>query len=70
MATKGQTGIRIVDAGMRQLWQTGYMHNRVLMIVASFLINNYLIHWKQGENGFLILCLMLTLRVIILTGNG
>ncbi|MFV9931580.1 MAG: FAD-binding domain-containing protein [Francisella endosymbiont of Hyalomma asiaticum] len=37
---------------MRQLWQTGYVHNRVRMIVASFLINNCLIHWKQGENGF------------------
>lgn len=49
---QGQTGIPIVDAGMRQLWQTGYMHNRVRMIVASFLIKNCLIHWKQGEKWF------------------
>ncbi|AJI55202.1 FAD binding domain of DNA photolyase family protein [Francisella philomiragia] len=48
----GQTGIPIVDAGMRELWQTGYMHNRVRMIVASFLIKNCLIHWKYGEKWF------------------
>lgn len=45
----GQTGIPIVDAGMRELWQTGYMHNRVRMIVASFLIKNCLIDWRKGE---------------------
>ena len=45
---KGQTGIPIVDAGMRELWQTGYMHNRVRMIVASFLTKNLLIHWQHG----------------------
>ena len=45
---KGQTGIPIVDAGMRELWQTGYMHNRVRMIVASFLIKNLRIHWREG----------------------
>lgn len=49
---KGQTGIPIIDAGMRQLWQTGYMHNRVRMIVASFLIKNLLIHWHEGEDWF------------------
>ncbi|AXA33973.1 cryptochrome/photolyase family protein [Francisella adeliensis] len=49
---QGQTGIPIVDAGMRELWQTGYMHNRVRMIVASFLIKNCLIHWKKGEQWF------------------
>lgn len=49
---QGQTGIPIVDAGMRQLWQTGYMHNRVRMIVASFLTKNCLIHWKEGEKWF------------------
>lgn len=48
----GQTGIPIVDAGMRELWQTGYMHNRVRMIVASFLVKNCLIHWKYGERWF------------------
>ncbi|MFC4891474.1 cryptochrome/photolyase family protein [Pseudofrancisella aestuarii] len=49
---EGQTGIPIVDAGMRELWQTGYMHNRVRMIVASFLVKNCLIHWKYGEEWF------------------
>ena len=49
---KGQTGYPIVDAGMRQLWQTGWMHNRVRMIVASFLTKHLLIHWREGENWF------------------
>ena len=42
----------IVDAGMRELWQTGYMHNRVRMIVGSFLVKNLLIDWKKGERWF------------------
>jgi len=50
--TKGQTGIPIVDAGMRQLWQTGWMHNRVRMIVASLLIKHLGIHWRRGEEWF------------------
>jgi deoxyribodipyrimidine photo-lyase len=50
--TKGQTGIPIVDAGMRQLWQTGWMHNRVRMIVASLLIKHLLINWRHGEDWF------------------
>lgn len=45
---RGQTGIPIVDAGMRELWQTGYMHNRVRMIVASFLTKNLKLHWRHG----------------------
>ena len=49
---KGLTGYPIVDAGMRELWQTGYMHNRVRMIVGSFLVKNLLIHWKEGEKWF------------------
>lgn len=49
---KGKTGIPIVDAGMRQLWQTGYMHNRVRMVVGSFLVKNLLIHWREGERWF------------------
>jgi deoxyribodipyrimidine photo-lyase len=49
---QGQTGYPIVDAGMRELWQTGYMHNRVRMIVASFLIKNLLIHWHRGADWF------------------
>lgn len=50
--TKGQTGYPIVDAGMRQLWTTGWMHNRVRMIVASFLIKHLLIDWRRGEAWF------------------
>ncbi|WP_253189142.1 deoxyribodipyrimidine photo-lyase [Brevundimonas sp. LM2] len=50
--TRGQTGYPIVDAGMRQLWTTGWMHNRVRMIVASFLIKDLLIDWRQGEEWF------------------
>ncbi|WP_218311126.1 cryptochrome/photolyase family protein [Alteromonas antoniana] len=49
---KGQTGIPIVDAGMRELWQTGYMHNRVRMVVGSFLVKNLLIDWHEGERWF------------------
>lgn len=48
----GHTGIPIVDAGMRELWQTGYMHNRVRMIVASFLVKNLMIHWHCGQDWF------------------
>lgn len=48
----GLTGFPIVDAGMRQLWQTGYMHNRVRMIVGSFLVKNMLTHWHKGEEWF------------------
>ena len=49
---RGQTGYPIVDAGMRQLWTTGWMHNRVRMIVASFLIKDLLIDWREGEKWF------------------
>lgn len=48
----GKTGIPIVDAGMRELYQTGYMHNRVRMIVGSFLVKNLLIDWRKGERWF------------------
>ncbi|MFP5518994.1 MAG: cryptochrome/photolyase family protein [Bdellovibrionia bacterium] len=48
----GQTGYPIVDAGMRELNATGYMHNRVRMIVASFLTKHLLIHWREGERYF------------------
>lgn len=50
--TKGQTGIPIIDAGMRELWATGYMHNRVRMIVASYLVKNLGIEWQKGEEWF------------------
>jgi deoxyribodipyrimidine photo-lyase len=49
---RGLTGYPIVDAGMRQLWQTGWMHNRVRMITASFLIKDLLIDWRSGEKWF------------------
>ena len=49
---RGLTGYPIVDAGMRQLWQTGWMHNRVRMIVASFLVKHLLTDWRQGEAWF------------------
>ena len=48
----GKTGYPIIDAGMRELWQTGYMHNRVRMIVASFLIKNLNVHWHKGRDWF------------------
>ena len=48
----GQTGYPIVDAGMRELYQTGYMHNRVRMIVGSFLVKNLLLDWRHGEAWF------------------
>ena len=50
--TRGRTGYPIVDAGMRELWTTGFMHNRVRMIVASFLIKDLLIDWRRGEAWF------------------
>lgn len=49
---QGKTGYPIIDAGMRELWQTGFMHNRVRMITASFLVKNLLIDWRQGERWF------------------
>ena len=49
---RGQTGYPIVDAGMRQLWHTGVMHNRVRMVVASFLVKHLLIDWREGEKWF------------------
>ncbi|WP_353218124.1 deoxyribodipyrimidine photo-lyase [Sandarakinorhabdus sp.] len=48
----GQTGYPIVDAGMRQLWATGWMHNRVRMITASFLVKHQLIDWRHGARWF------------------
>jgi deoxyribodipyrimidine photo-lyase len=48
----GQTGVPIIDAGMRELWHTGWMHNRVRMIVASFLCKNLRYHWLEGAHWF------------------
>ena len=49
---QGMTGYPIVDAGMRELWQTGYMHNRIRMVAGSFLVKNLLLHWREGESWF------------------
>ena len=49
---EGRTGYPLVDAGMRELWVTGFMHNRVRMVVASFLIKHLLIDWREGEAWF------------------
>jgi deoxyribodipyrimidine photo-lyase len=49
---RGQTGYPIVDAGMRELWATGWMHNRVRMIVASFLVKDMMLPWQMGEAWF------------------
>jgi deoxyribodipyrimidine photo-lyase len=49
---RGRTGYPIVDAGMRELWHTGVMHNRVRMVVASFLVKHLLIDWRAGERWF------------------
>lgn len=49
---RGRTGIPIVDAGMRELWSIGWMHNRVRMIVGSLLVKNLLIPWQEGERWF------------------
>jgi deoxyribodipyrimidine photo-lyase len=50
--TRGETGYPIVDAGLRELWHTGWMHNRVRMIAASFLIKDLLVPWQAGEAWF------------------
>ncbi|MFD1326977.1 cryptochrome/photolyase family protein [Mycoplana ramosa] len=50
--TRGMTGYPVVDAGMRELWTHGYMHNRVRMIVASFLIKDLMVHWRSGMSWF------------------
>ncbi len=49
---RGRTGLPIVDAGMRQLWHLGWMHNRVRMITASFLVKHLLLPWQDGEAWF------------------
>jgi deoxyribodipyrimidine photo-lyase len=49
---RGRTGYALVDAGMRQLWETGWMHNRVRMVTASFLTKDLLIDWRAGARWF------------------
>ena len=50
--SRGQTGYPLVDAGMRELWHTGWMHNRVRMVVASFLVKHLLVPWQRGQDWF------------------
>ncbi|PEV58740.1 deoxyribodipyrimidine photolyase [Bacillus cereus] len=50
---KGETGYPFIDAGMRELWQTGFMHNRARMAVASFLVKHLLIPWQEGAKWFM-----------------
>ena len=49
---RGETGFPIVDAAMKELWETGFMHNRMRMVVASFLVKNLLVDWRIGESWF------------------
>ena len=49
---RGMTGYPMVDAGMRELWHTGYMHNRIRMLVGSFLVKHLQLHWSHGESWF------------------
>ncbi len=49
---QGQTGYPLIDAGMRELWHTGWMHNRVRMVVASFFTKHLLLHWQEGAQWF------------------
>jgi deoxyribodipyrimidine photo-lyase len=49
---RGQTGVPLVDAGMRELWHTGWMHNRIRMVTASFLVKNLLVPWQEGARWF------------------
>ena len=65
-----KTGYPIVDAGMRQLRETGYMYNRVRMIVASFLVKNLLIDWRVGMEWFNDCLCDADLANILLAGNG
>jgi deoxyribodipyrimidine photo-lyase len=51
--TRGRTGYPLVDAGMRELWHTGWMHNRVRMLAASFLVKHLLVPWQEGAAWFL-----------------
>ena len=67
---EGKTGYPIVDAGMRQLNQTGYMHNRVRMIVAGFLCKHLLIDWRWERNILQKNFLIMSFHLIMVTGSG
>ena len=66
----GNTGFPLVDAGMRELNKTGFMHNRVRMLVGSFLCKHLLIDWTMGEAYFAKKLLIMRCRVMLVTGNG
>ena len=67
---RGRTGYPIVDAGMRELWHTGVMHNRVRMVAASFLVKHLLIDWREGEKWFWDTLVDADPAAIPPTGNG
>ena len=67
---RGQTGYPLVDAGMRELWTTGWMHNRVRMVVASFLVKHLLVSWREGAVGFGTRWSMPIWRTTRSAGNG
>ena len=67
---QGQTGYPIVDAGMRELARTGFMHNRSRMIAASFLTKHLLIDWREGEKWFWECLAMQTRQTMWPVGNG
>ena len=67
---RGKTGVPIVDAGMRELWETGYIHNRVRMIVGSYLVKNLNIDWRDGEEWFWDCLVDADLAANVPAGNG
>ena len=69
---RGLTGYPLIDAGMRQLWETGWMHNRVRMIAASFLVKHLLIPWTKGADWFTqtLVDIDLAKQIIRWAGNG
>ena len=66
----GETGFLMVDAGMRQLFETGYMHGRVRMLTASFLVKNMGIDWRLGRPTLPLLCWITKWHQIMAIGNG
>ena len=67
---KGFNRLSYIDAGMRELNTTGWMHNRVRMIVGSFLVKHLLINWKEGEKYLEIVYLILMKQIMFLVGMG
>lgn len=67
---KGETGYPFIDAGMQELWQTGFMHNRARMAVASFLVKHLLIPWQEGAKWFMDTLLDADIANNTMGGNG